>query len=46
MIESSGSDFHELEDVAKGGIKTAETILDTRQLRDVLLSGQYQLLTP
>ena len=46
MIESSGSDFHELEDVAQGGIKTAETILDTRQLRDVLLSGQYQLLTP
>lgn len=46
MIQSSGSDFHELEDVAKGGIETAFPVTDTRTLYQVLRSGDYTLLTP
>ena len=46
MIQSSGSDFHELEDVAKGGIETSTPVTDTRALYQVLRSGNYKLLTP
>ena len=46
MIQSSGSDFHELEDVAKGGIETSTPVTDTRALYQVLCSGNYKLLTP
>ena len=45
MIQSSGSDFHELEDVAKGGIETSIPVTDTRALYQVLRSGNYKLLT-
>ena len=46
LIQSSGSDFHELEDVAKGGIETSIPVTDTRTLYQVLRSGDYSLLTP
>lgn len=46
MIQSSGSDFHEMEDVAKGGIETTATVTCTHDLYDVLRSGNYKLLTP
>lgn len=46
MIQSSGSDFHELEDVAKGGIETNIPVTDTHTLYQVLRSGDYKLLTP
>lgn len=46
LIQSSGSDFHELEDVARGGIETSIPVTDTRTLYQVLRSGDYRLLTP
>lgn len=45
LIQSSGSDFHELEDVAKGGIETTIPVTDSRTLYQVLCSGNYTLLT-
>ena len=46
LIASSGSDFHEAEDLAKGGITTREDIQTIEQLRDLLQSGDYELLQP
>ena len=46
LIPSSGSDFHEFEDVAKGGIETPVSVTTPRMLYQVLQSGSYRLLTP
>lgn len=46
LLASSGSDFHEKEDLAKGGILTTERIQTTEQLRDLLKSGNYTLIQP
>ncbi len=46
LLPSSGSDFHEAEDLAKGGIITEETITSIRQLCDLLRSGNYTLIRP
>lgn len=44
LIPSSGSDFHETEDLAKGGIDTPEDIRDIFTLRNVLRDGRYTLI--
>lgn len=44
LIPSSGSDFHETEDLAKGGIETSENIQSIHTLCDVLQCGQYTLI--
>lgn len=41
LIASSGSDFHETEDLARGGIYTDTAIRDSKEFRKVLLSGNY-----
>lgn len=46
LLSSSGSDFHEAEDLAKGGIATEESIHSIEQLRDLLKSGNYELIQP
>lgn len=45
LIPSSGSDFHEQEDLAKGGIEVSEDIRDIGSLCRVLTTGDYTLLT-
>ena len=44
LIMTSGSDFHETEDVAKGGIHIEETISDIHGLTNILKSGTYKLI--
>lgn len=44
LIQTSGSDYHEYEDLARGGIATEERITTSSQLIHVLKSGRYQLL--
>ncbi len=46
LLPSSGSDFHETEDLAKGGIITNQEVHTIEQLRDLLKSGDYELLQP
>ena len=43
-IMTAGSDFHQTEDPACGGILTNERILDNETLLRVLRSGNYQLI--
>lgn len=45
LIPTSGSDFHELEDIGIGGIITQEPIKDEKHLTRILLSGKYELKT-
>lgn len=44
LIQTSGSDYHEYEDIARGGIETSEHITTSQQLIQVLRSGNYQLI--
>ncbi len=46
LIMTSGSDFHEKEDLAHGGIDTEYDIKTEEQLIKTLLSGDYSLITP
>ena len=41
---SSGSDFHQIEDVARGGIRTEHKILTNADLLQTLKSGNYTLV--
>ena len=43
LIRLSGSDFHEDEDLALGGIYTKEKISSNQQFIDILKSGSYEL---
>lgn len=43
LIVSSGSDFHETEDLARGGIYSDEAVRDSKALRSVILSGKYSV---
>ena len=43
---SSGSDFHEIDVLAHGGIITEHEIKTEEQLIKTLLSGNYSLITP
>lgn len=45
LIMTSGSDFHEEEDIAHGGIITECEIKTEEQLINTLLSGDYSLIT-
>lgn len=45
LIQTSGSDYHELVDVQRGGIRTREKISEIHQLTRVLRAGAYELLT-
>lgn len=40
----SGSDYHRLEDVARGGIMTEERIVDNTMLKSVLMGNDKQLI--
>lgn len=44
LIASSGSDFHEEEDLAKGGLFTEQPVADLAALCRLLQHGGYQLL--
>ena len=46
LIMTSGSDFHETEDLALGGIITEQDINSEQDLINTLLSGNYSLITP
>ncbi len=46
FIATSGSDFHEPEDLARGGIYLSEFVTDAKQLRAAILSGKYELKKP
>lgn len=46
LLSSSGSDFHEVEDLAKGGIQTDRQVTNITELCQLLLDGDYQLLMP
>lgn len=46
LLVSSGSDFHEAEDLAKGGIYTEESSHDLTELCNLLKSNCYQLIQP
>lgn len=46
LIMTSGSDFHEKEDLALGGIITEYDIKTENDLIQTLLSGDYSLITP
>lgn len=46
LIPSSGSDFHETEDVAKGGIETETDVTDIPTLCKILQEGRYRLIKP
>lgn len=41
---SSGSDYHQAEDIARGGIVTQEPVYDAAALVDVLMSGKAELI--
>lgn len=44
LIMTSGSDYHEYEDLARGGIETEIKITTSRELIDVLKSGNYKII--
>lgn len=46
FITTSGSDFHEYEDLARGGISFDRFVKDSKQFRAALLSGMYELKNP
>lgn len=46
LIPSSGSDFHETEDLAKGGIETKEPVQNIQELYQTLKNRKYHLLKP
>ena len=44
LLFSSGSDFHEEEDLARGGIETESPATDWYSLKDILTQGRSQLI--
>lgn len=44
LRRSSGSDYHQLEDLARGGIRTEQPLTTTQQFRDIFLSERYELI--
>lgn len=46
FITTSGSDFHEYEDLARGGIVFDSFVNDSKQFRAQLLAGKYTLKKP
>lgn len=46
FITTSGSDFHEHEDLARGGMLFDRFISDSKQFRAELLAGRYELKKP
>lgn len=46
LIASSGSDFHRKQDRILGGVETNRQVYNARELREMLLSGDYTLITP
>lgn len=45
LLQSSGSDFHQLEDVARGGILVPEHIHDTKALASYMCENELTLIT-
>lgn len=46
FITTSGSDFHEYEDLARGGVSFDRFVSDIKEFRAELLSGKYELKKP
>ena len=46
LLFSSGSDFHEIEDLARGGIDTAKEVHNLKELCALLRTGEYQVIHP
>ncbi|MBO5934503.1 MAG: PHP domain-containing protein [Clostridia bacterium] len=46
FITTSGSDFHEYEDLARGGVSFNRFVKDVKEFRAELLSGKYELKRP
>ncbi len=46
FITTSGSDFHEYEDLARGGMALDRFVRDAKEFRAELLSGRYELKKP
>lgn len=46
FITTSGSDFHEYEDLARGGMISDKFIKDVKEFRSELLSGGFELKKP
>ena len=46
FITTSGSDFHEHEDLARGGIMLDRFVSDAKQFRAELLAGRYEMKKP
>lgn len=46
FITTSGSDFHEYEDLARGGIALDRFVKDSKEFRAELLAGRYELKKP
>ena len=44
VIKTSGSDYHQVEDVAHGGIVTTTEIKSNTELLRILKSGSYELI--
>ena len=44
LVMTSGSDFHEEEDLAKGGIITEEDFNSIKELAEILKAGSYSLI--
>ncbi len=45
LLTTSGSDYHELEDIASGGIETFQDINTEQELADVIKNKKYTLIT-
>ena len=43
LIPTSGSDYHQTEDIGGGGIRLIRPVYDAAGLADVLRSGEYEL---
>ena len=43
-VMTSGSDFHKMKDLAKGGIATPRTVTCSAELVELLKSGDYSLI--
>ena len=46
MIKTSGSDFHQMEDLARGGIETDWDVRTSAQMAALLRSGEYTRIEP
>lgn len=43
LIPTSGSDYHQVEDIGNGGIRLTAPVRDAVELADILRSGDYEL---